>query len=109
MSDYGWRQGNQEKGRGGFHGWRGGRGGRGGRCGMGAGRGFMGMMKKFMDKMGGEGKCKEMKNEFANTMKEGTEEQKKEQFEKMGEIMKEFGKHMEENAGTMGQEMAQWG
>lgn len=46
-------------GRGCRGGWRGrGRGGCGGR---GMGRGFMGMMRNFMDKMGGEEKCKEMK------------------------------------------------
>ena len=72
---------------------------------MGAGRGFMGMMKKFMEKCGGETKCKEMKNNFCNTMKNGTEEEKKQQFEKIGEMMKQFGEHMEQNAGEMGQSM----
>jgi len=50
---------------------------------MGGGRGFMGMMKKFMDKCGGENKCKEMKKNFCNTMKNGSEEEKKQQFEQM--------------------------
>jgi hypothetical protein len=30
----------------------------------GMGRGFMGMMKGFMEKMGGEDNCKQMKKEF---------------------------------------------
>lgn len=83
MSDFGFNNQNtegQNHGRGGHHGWRG-RGG--GRCGMGGGRGFMGMMKKFMDKCGGENKCKEMKKNFCNTMKNGSEEEKKQQFEQM--------------------------
>ena len=48
-------------GRGGRGGWRG-RGRGFGPCGPGgAGRGFMGMMKNFMEKMGGEEQCKAMK------------------------------------------------
>ena len=59
---------------------RGGRSSRRGRgrgcgpCGPGgAGRGFMGMMKNFMEKMGGEEQCKQMKTEFCETMKNGDE------------------------------------
>jgi len=33
----------------------------------------MGMMKNFMEKMGGEQQCKKMKEQFCTTMKEGTE------------------------------------
>jgi hypothetical protein len=95
----GWRRGQQEGGRWG-QGWRG-RGGRGG-CGM-RGGGFMGMMKNFMNKMGGEQNCKQMKHEFVNTMQNGTEEQKKQQCEKMGEMMKKFGEHFGKEMGGQGQ------
>lgn len=54
------------------------------------------MMKQFMNKMGGEGTCKAMKQDFCQTMKHGTEEQKQEQFAKMGDMMKEFGEHMKD-------------
>jgi ATP-dependent helicase/DNAse subunit B len=85
-------------GRGGRGGWR----GRGRGCGPGgAGRGFMGMMKNFMEKMGGEEQCKSMKQDFCNTMKHGSEVEKKEQWEKFGKVMEEFGQHMGTNAEGM--------
>ena len=88
-------------GRGGRGGWRG-RGRGFGPCGPGgAGRGFMGMMKNFMEKMGGEEQCKNMKQEFCNTMKNGSEAEKKEQWEKFGKVMEEFGQHMGANAEGM--------
>ena len=65
------------------------------------GRGFMGMMRNFMDKMGGEEKCKEMKQEFCHTMKNGSEAEKKEQWEKFGKVMEQFGEHMGKNAETV--------
>lgn len=38
------------------------------------------MMKQFMNQMGGEEQCKQMKQNFCQTMKNGTEEQKQEQW-----------------------------
>merc|ERR1712014_263646 len=68
---------------------------RGGCGGRGMGRGFMGMMRNFMEKMGGEEKCKEMKHEFCNTMKNGTEAEKKQQWEKFGKVMEHMGANAE--------------
>jgi len=56
----------------------------------------MKMVRGFMEKMGGEDECRQMKQEFMTTMKEGTEEQKQEQWAKFGEKMTAFGEHAKE-------------
>jgi len=83
------------RGGGGWRG-RGGGCGKGGGFGPGMGRGFMGMMKGFMEKLGGPEKMHEMKQEWMKTMKEGTEEEKAGQWKKMGEHMEKLGEHMKD-------------
>ena len=62
------------------------------------GPGFMGMMKgfmeKFTEKLGGKDECQKMKKEWCQAMKEGSDEQKAEQWKKFGEKMSELGDHM---------------
>jgi len=61
------------------------------------------MMKGFMEKMGGKDECMKMKEEWCKTMKEGTDEQKAEQWKKFGEKMNEFGDHMKNFTPEAGQ------
>lgn len=105
-------------GRGGHRGgWRGGRGGFGrGGCGMGMGPGgpksFMHMVKGFMSKMGGDDECKQMKKDFVNTMKDGTDEEKQAQWSKFGETMTAFGEHAKDWKPEFGQNFGKgcnWG
>jgi len=95
-------------GRGGFG--RGGRGGCGFRPGMGGG--FMKMVNGFMEKMGGKEKCMQMKQDWMKTMKEGTEEQKAEQWKMFGEKMSKFGQHAQDWKPEYGQDWCKgknWG
>ena len=65
------------------------------RCGWGNGMGFgfMRMVRAFIDKQGGDADCKKMKKLFMHTMRNGTEEEKKAQWEMFGAKMIAFGEH----------------
>jgi len=56
----------------------------------------MQMVSGFMEKMGGKEACMQMKHDWCKTMKDGTEEEKQEQWKKFGEKMSQFGEHAKE-------------
>jgi len=71
----------------------------------------MNMVRGFMTKMGGEDKCKEMKTEMMHAMASGSEEEKKQAWQKFGDTMAKFGEHAKDwkpEAGTEGQGFMPW-
>jgi len=53
----------------------------------------MNMVKGFMNKMGGEDSCKNMKNEFMSAMQSGSEDERKQAWSKFGDTMAKFSEH----------------
>lgn len=64
------------------------------------------MVNAFMEKMGGKEECMKMKEGFMSTMNNGTEDEKKQQWQKMCETMSKFGEHAKEYKPEFGQN---WG